>query len=198
MRRIAVVFAVEFFAAVSLTAGCGGHGGSTMSPTGASLIENAYQTLEARERVHHQVALTSTDVIDLRAETARYAAEMDSLMMDICRALGDSGMMEMMGMCDEMGDSMMIGMMDMMGGREMDTMHTRMSRISDSVHIHHARMDSIPSIESMRDECAEHHATMVRMIDEMRDGMRAGEDNGVPDGNDDDLMGGGNGHGGHH
>lgn len=157
MRWSAILFSASL-AAAGLVTGCGSDHGMDHGSASPSPENDVFRAHEARERAHHQVALTSTDPVDLRAETARYAADMDSLMDD------------MRAMCEQMGDSMMAGMMEMMGGG-MGSMHEGMDRMRDSIHLHHARMDTISSLESMRGECEGHYVTMMRMMGDMGDGV---------------------------
>ena len=79
-----------------LAGGCGDGAGTGPSSDVPASIETAYSNLDTREAAHHRVSLEATDRILLRAETGRYAVDMDSLMdamMDSCCAMGSGGMM---------------------------------------------------------------------------------------------------------
>ena len=89
MRRIGIVFAVVLSAAMFLWGGCG-NDAPNRSPTGPPIDSDLMRALTAREQVHHQAALAAVEIGSLRAETGRYASDMDSLLDDMCEAMGDS------------------------------------------------------------------------------------------------------------
>jgi len=137
-----------------LAGGCGDSGDDT-GPSSAvpASVELAYSSLGTREDAHHRTALDGTDGLALRAETRRYAVDMDSLMdamMDACFAVGSDHMM---------GDHDMRRMSEMAGWMD------------DVIGGHRARMDSLLTPEEMRAECVEHHEDMLDLLDEIHEAL---------------------------
>jgi hypothetical protein len=174
MRRVELWAAIVLLQAAALAAGCGGDDGVNAGQTAASPGQVLHQSLESREVAHHQAAVQATDPLVLRTETARYAADMDSVINGV-----------MMATCGQTGSS---GMMGMMVG-EMDSMHVVMGEIRDSVHTHRARMDTLSTLVGMREECEQHYGAMMQMMDRIDGHMPGGGDQEPPP---DD------GHGRHH
>lgn len=153
MLRISARIAVLGMVGALFAGGCGDSGGTGPSSDVPASVELAYSNLGTRENAHHRAALDATDRVLLRAETGRYAADMDSMMdamMDSCVAMGSGGMM---------GDHDMRRMGDVTGAMD------------DLIREHHARMDSLGTFGEMRDECIEHHDEMLDVLDEMHDAL---------------------------
>lgn len=138
-------------ALIVLVTGC--NRGNAVGPVP---VERAYSQLDAREDAHHLAATNATNVGALGVETARYAADMDSLidaMMDWCVKMGAGGMMR---------------------DHDMSRMRNVADGMSDMIRWHHARMDSLSTIEAMRAECDEHHEDMGPMLDRMHEALPSG------------------------
>ncbi|MFN0149356.1 MAG: hypothetical protein ACKVU1_01425 [bacterium] len=152
IRRTARIATLVMVGAL-LAGGCGESGGIGPSPDVPSSVELTYSNLGAREDSHHRAAMDATDRMLLRAETRRYAADMDSMMdamMDSCVAMGSGGMM---------------------GDHDMRRMGDATSAMDDRIRQHHGRMDSLATLGGMRDECIEHHAEMLEVLDDMHDAL---------------------------
>jgi uncharacterized protein with von Willebrand factor type A (vWA) domain len=142
-------------ASALLAGGCGDGAGTGPSSDVPASVEMAYSNLDTREAAHHRASLEATDRNVLRAETGRYAVDMDSLMddmMDSCFATMSSG--------------------DMMGDHDMRRMGDLTGWMGDMIGRHRTRVDSLFTFEEMRAECVEHHEEMVDLLDEMRDALR--------------------------
>lgn len=153
MRR-----AISFGAAL-LAVGVLGGGCYCRDVTGPAASDNsarvraAYANLGAREDAHYQSATVATDAAALRGETERYTVDMDSLMgamMDSCTAMGMGGMMR---------------------DHDMGRMRDLASGMGDTIRGHHARMDSLTTLNEMRAECDDHHDAMLERMDQMHDAL---------------------------
>lgn len=136
--------------------GCNGGGVAGPAPSDDSIgVRATYSSLATREAAHHQAALAAGDAGALRAETACYAADMDSLMgamMDSCEAMGMS-------------------MGGMMRDHDMDRMRGTVRQMGVAIGGHRGQIDALATIDEMREECEEHHAQMDGMLDRMDDAL---------------------------
>ncbi len=147
--------------------GCADHPGSMSGSNEAPREGSGLALVAAREEAHHRASREASDPLALRAETARYAADMDSL-IDDWMAEGCGAMMEG-GMMTEMhGEGM---------GSMCDPSACPMGDMMDSVEAHHARIDSLDSLGEMLEECDRHFQGMTQMMDRM-----GGEEGNMEDG----------------
>lgn len=167
MRLLPARIVVAAVISVFLCTGCDGRGGTALSPNAPTSVAAAFETLGIREAEHHRTSLASANGTGLRSETGRYAADMASLMdamMDSCLAMGSRGMM---------------------GDHDMRRMGDATGAMGERIRDHHARIDSLATLDEMRYECVEHHDEMLNLLEEMPEtlpqrgmmggGMRGGE-----------------------
>ena len=112
--------------------------------------------LRDREADHSGDCADWTSLDDADDESDRYVDDVYSLTGD------------MVGACN---DFLQAGRIDQDGYDRMDEMRVR---VRVSVDEHRARLDDVESVDSMHEECADHHVEMRNLLDETEAGLRTG------------------------